>query len=1170
MTRHVAPLLLSQGRSGFGPLVRDAWNTRDNRDVRIGILGPLEVWDSGRSIEVGGARLRALLILLALEAGRVVSAERLIDDLWEDNPPVSATNALQALISRLRTLVGRHLIDSHPAGYRLAVVSTDVDAHDFEARLAQARRHGDPGRRAAGLRDALALWRGPALADVAGAPFAGGPVARLEGLRLRATEERIEADLELGRHAELIPELEALTAADPLRESLRGRLMRALYAAGRQADALAVYEDAKEALADALGVDPSRELEQIYLGVLRHELAGADGADDADDAGAGGTPGTRGRPLSARPGGQARDSGGREGRARRAGRAESSAPGGSGANGGSGGSGRSQAVARAASRALPFDEPTTNLPAQLTSFIGRDSDLTRVGKLLDEARLVTLTGPGGAGKTRLSLESGARLAERMPDGVWFVELAPVVDPAEVPHTVLAVLGLREVAVLASTRGRMPAPGEFTEPLDRLTAALAGKRMLLLLDNCEHLVDAAARLAARLLADCPGIRILATSREPLGITGETLWPVEPLELPPPEVTVVEATSYPAVRLLADRAGAARPGFTVTDENVPYVVRICRALDGMPLAIELAAARLRVLPPDQVADRLADRFRLLTRGSRAALPRHQTLRAVVDWSWDLLNEAERTLWCTLSAFAGGATLEALEVVCELPSDDVFDVLIALVDKSLVIASDDGRYRMLETIRAYGLERLSESGADEGVRRAHVRYFLGLAEAAEPELRRREQVRWLTRLKAEHDNLHAALRWAIDAGEGAVAVRMCAALGWYWWLRGHRAEGADAAVATLAMPDLPDDGFTAEVYAMAALTSVGTSRDMDQIKSWLNRAQEIRERTGQIGRYPVLCMLDAFIDLFSMGNDRVALDKLKRLSRDEDPWLRAFAHQMHAQVDINLGRADSAARHLQLALDGFRELGERWGTAYTLTAQAEITAWRGEHERSVALHEESMALLGEIGTIDAAPHVSIRLAHELWVLGEYERADQLIDGVARSAERSGEPEILAWVHIMLGDFARRRGRLDEARLRFDRAGELSANLTGPPHMPALIAAGQGHLAAELGDLEASRRWRAEALRRAVSTQDGPVMAVALNGFADLAWRRGDAPGAVELVGAADRLRGMPDRSMPDVVRLTEKLAEALGAAAYAAAYERGGGLTLDDVLARLGIDRPPPYRI
>jgi DNA-binding SARP family transcriptional activator len=535
----------------------------------------LEVADGERPVEVGGARLRALLTLLALEAGRVVPADRLIGDLWEADPPAGAPNALQSLVSRLRAALGngRELIESRPAGYRLTLARSDIDAFDFETRVARARRAGDPRAVAAELRDALALWRGPALADVAGAPFAEGPIARLEGLWLAATEERIEADLALGRYAELIPELEALTAAHVLREPLRGQLMRALYGAGRQADALAVYEETQRGLADALGVDPSAELENVYLSILRQDAALAPV-----------------RPVPASPRG-----------------------------------------------ILPPEESRTNLRAQLTSFIGRDTDLTRVGKLLGDARLVTLTGPGGAGKTRLSMEAGARQHDRVPDGVWLIELAPVTDPAEVVHAVLSVLGLRETVALAGSRSRVPI--EVSDPLDRLVAALAGKRLVLILDNCEHVIDAAATLADRLLAACPEVRILATSREPLGITGECLWPVEPLALPPVDADPEEALAYPAVALLADRAGAARPGFAVTHDNVADIVRICRALDGMPLAIELAAARSRALTPGQLAARLDDRFRLLTMGSRTALPRHQTLRAVVEWSWELLDLRRR---------------------------------------------------------------------------------------------------------------------------------------------------------------------------------------------------------------------------------------------------------------------------------------------------------------------------------------------------------------------------------------------------------------------------------------------------------------------------------------------------------------------------------------------------
>ncbi|GFJ78271.1 BTAD domain-containing putative transcriptional regulator [Phytohabitans houttuyneae] len=669
--------------------------------MQIALLGPLEVRaDSGASLEVGGARLRSLLIRLALDPGRVVTTSALIDSLWEEEPPAGASNALQAVISRLRRALPEGAIESTPAGYRLAVPPEAVDACRFERDVAagRARLRTDPAGAAVTLAAALALWRGPALADVADAAFARAPAARLNELRLAAIEDRVDAALALGDGGGFVPELESLALAHPLRERLAGQLIRALRGAGRPAEALAAYDRLRSSLAESLGTDPSPELAALHLTLLK----------DTD--------------------------------------------------------------------APPAPLPTTNLPATLTSFVGRDDDVTKVTKVIAESRLTTLIGPGGAGKTRLAMESGRAMLDQAPDGVWLVEFAPLTDGAELASIVLSTLGLREYP-LVSGRGQMPQ--ESVDALTRLQGALGDRRALLILDNCEHLVAAAAPLAESLLVRCPHLRVLATSREPLGITGEALFPVEPLALPPDGVAAADALAYPAVRLFADRAAAVRPRLTVTDA----VVEICRALDGMPLAIELAAARLRALTPEQVAVRLTDRFRLLNAGSRTALPRHQTLRGVIDWSWELLDDAERALWCRLAVFSGSASLPAIEEVC---GGEALDELAALVDKSLVVADPDGRYRMLETIKAYGLERLGESGLTQATRRAHARYFLRLARSADRHLRSRAQVEWLARLDADHDNVHAAARWAIAAGEARLAVGFAAALGWYWWMGGRRAEG------------------------------------------------------------------------------------------------------------------------------------------------------------------------------------------------------------------------------------------------------------------------------------------------------------------------------------------------------------------------------------------------
>jgi DNA-binding SARP family transcriptional activator len=517
-------------------------------DLRIAILGPLEVRaGSGPPVEVAGPRLRRLLVRLALDPGRVVTGGQLVDAVWDEDPPAGAADALQALVSRLRRLLPG-AVESHPSGYRLAVPAEAVDAVRFET-LALAGREQlgrGPVRARALLGEALDLWRGPALAEVAEAGFAGPAVARLEDLRLRGLEDRVEADLAGDR---LVAELEELVAAHPLSERLGGQLLRALAATGRQADALAAYERLRSRLAEELGIDPSPELRAVHVAVLRGELA--------------------------------------------------------------------PPAAPAAGRAA-----NTNLRAPITSFVGRGDDLTRILASFAGARLVTLTGPGGAGKTRLAGEAAARLLERMPDGVWMVELGSVVDPVDLPQAVLSLFGARELRLLA------PPGTTAVAPLDRLVEAIGGRQLLLVVDNCEHLVAAAAALVDQLLARCPGLSVLATSREPLGIAGEVLHPVGPLAVPEGEVSPAEALDWPAVRLLADRGAAARPGFAVDQATLGPVLRICRALDGLPLAIELAAARLHALTPELVAARLDDRFRLLADGRRPGAGRHQTLRAVIS--------------------------------------------------------------------------------------------------------------------------------------------------------------------------------------------------------------------------------------------------------------------------------------------------------------------------------------------------------------------------------------------------------------------------------------------------------------------------------------------------------------------------------------------------------------
>ncbi|MEH0841031.1 BTAD domain-containing putative transcriptional regulator [Micromonospora sp. CPCC 205711] len=1135
--------------------------------MRISLLGPLEVHaDTGSPAEVGGARLRRLLILLALEPGRWVPVPRLVDRLWGDQPPAGAANALQALVSRLRRAVPGLPVEAGPGGYRLAVGRDAVDLHRFETMTAAGRAllPDDPARAADRLAEALALWRGPALADVAGDDFARGPVARLGELRLAATEDLIEARLAVEDPSVLVPELCELVAAHPLRERLTGQLMRALHATGRSAEALAGYERLRSTLARTLGTDPGPELTALHLAVLRgeHPAGHHPGRPappratpaDAPPAGTAPVAGTVAAAGAATPAGVTTVAGAAT-QAGVAGVAGAATPAGATGIADSGG-----AVGAAGQRRRSAPDPAgpaplgrNNLPAGLTSFVGREDALDQVRDLLTRTRLATLTGPGGAGKTRLAVESGRGVVDLFPDGVWLVELAPVTDPAEVAQTVLAALGLREQALFA--RARVPAAGEVTDPMARLAGALAHRTALLVLDNCEHLLDAAAGLVDRLLATCPDLRVLATSREPLGITGEAIHPVGSLALPPPDATPPVALAYPAVRLLADRAAAARPDFTVDATTVGPVVRICRALDGMPLAIELAAARLRAMTAGQVAARLDDRFRLLTGGSRTALPRHQTLRAVVDWSWELLPEGERALWRRMSVFAGGATLETVERVCagtDLAPADVLDRLSALVEKSLVLTVGDAepRYRMLETIREYGRDRLVEAGEADPVRRAHTAEFLSLAERADRELRGRDQLRWLGRIAVEQDNLHAALRWAIGTGDAATAVRFAAALGSYWWLRGQRAEGADLAEEVLALADeqgLPATPALAVAYAVGSMNVLSARADLSLSQRWLRRGAVLA--AGLDDASPFLRLVGPMAAMSDVRDPRAGFAAISRLFADRDPWVGGAARLMHAHMELNTGGPPASARaRFAEALELFGSVGERWGLSTTRFSLADLITRDGDHRGAVAHLQRAVDDVRDLGAAEDLPQMQARLAHEYWLLGERDDALALLAEAQREAERVGADEALAGVAATYCEVLRDREDWAGAAWWAGRVERLTGARHVVPQWRAMIATGLGHVAVGQGDLPAGRAYLDRGLDLAVESMDAPVVAIVVIGYADYALRAGRPGAAARLLGGADGIRGGDDRSALDALRVARAARATLGEAEFAEAYAGG----------------------
>ncbi|MFI0484684.1 ATP-binding protein [Actinomadura sp. 9N215] len=697
----------------------------------------------------------------------------------------------------------------------------------------------------------------------------------------------------------------------------------------------------------------------------------------------------------------------------------------------------------------------------------------------------------------------------------------------------------------------PAP---VDPLERLVSALSGRRLLLLLDNCEHLLDAAARLADRVLAGCPGVRILATSREPLGITGETLWPVEPLEPPPLPAGPEEALSFPAVQLFAARAAAVSPGFDVTGANVASVVRICRALDGMPLAIELAAARLRALTAGQVAARLDDRFRLLGAGSRTALPRHRTLRAVVEWSWDLLDDAERTLWIRLAVFPGGATAGSAEAVCAGPGlerAEIPDVLAALVDKSLLTVAGAGprpRYRMLDTIRAYGLERLAESGGEDAARRAHAEHFARLADDAEPHLTRADQLVWLRRLSAEHDNTSAALRWAISAGDAPLAIRFCAALGWYWFLDGQLGEGADSLADVLALPGVPADRTTARALALGAMIALDGRHAGERAASWLVRVREICSRLDRAELHPVLRLTLEIARLYEAGWDSASAMAVDALLDDPDPWVRGLGHFIRGQIAHNLGRADEIEDDLDRALAAFRESGDRWGLSFALAARAEVLARRGDHRGSVAGYAEALRLNAELGGGTAGIlHIRMKLANELDLAGERGRAEAMLHAALREPGGFSGPEEEAGLHYQLGELARRSGDTAEAVRRLTRAERLTEDLPGPSQFRAMVLCSRAQLDLAMGALDDATARLDEALRGAVRAHDHPIVAYVLAGQAERARVLGDPERAAELLGTADALRGTRDLSLPDVLAIETAVRASLDEERFDAVYAR-----------------------
>jgi predicted ATPase/DNA-binding SARP family transcriptional activator len=727
--------------------------------MQFRVLGPVEFAADGRRETLNSERQRAVLAALLAHPGETLAPERLADAVWDGQPPPSAHQSLHSHISRLRRLLATTpggdsgVLVTDAGGYRLVLGAHELDAVRFEMLLAQARTYHDnePQRAVAALDEVLGLWRGPAFGEFATRGLVRAEAVRLEELRAAAAADRADARLALGEHVALIAELEAAVAAEPLAERPHGQLMLALYRSGRQADALATYRALRRRLRDEVGLDPGPGVRQLHERVLRQD------ADLAIPGHAAAGPSAAGhRPAGATMTGP-------------------DAP-----------------------------PPAGTAAAAYGDLIGRDEDAAAVGALLDSARVVTLTGPAGVGKTRLAEAVVARVGDRFPDGVGVCPLAAVADPASLPAAVVGALGIPHKSSRSIT--------------DTLLAALGTRRFLLVLDNCEHLREPAGGLIDEIRRRCPHVAVLATSRAYLHLLGERVWEVSPLPVPPAGATADEVATAPAGELFLARTRAASPQFALTIGNAAAVAEICRRLDGIPLALELAAARIRAFAPSDLAARLGQRFRLLTTGPTGQAGRHRTLQAAVDWSYDLLSDAEAALFDRLSVFAGGFTIGAAEQVCadgHLTGPDIAGVLAELVDKSMVTtvrADGQVRYQLLDTMRAYGTQRLEDSGAAARYRRAHAMYHVELAEELAPAVRGADERTAVARIDEEIDNLRLAHGWLVDAGEVGAALRLVSALHDYSHYR-LRDEVVTWTRSALALPGARDDPAYAAALATAA---------------------------------------------------------------------------------------------------------------------------------------------------------------------------------------------------------------------------------------------------------------------------------------------------------------------------------------------------------------------
>ena len=1054
-------------------------------------MGSLDVVDDdGDAVTLAGVRLRSLLTVLALHCGEVVTDDALVDAVWGNEAPARRANALQRQVSTLRAALGApELIERRGSGYALTLDPSVIDVLQFDAlaeRGLEALRHGDPTRARTLLDDALRLWRGDPLSDVTYAEFAQPEIARLSEARAVVLEARIDADLALGHYADVISELEKLVLRYPLREHLRAQLMLALSRAGRPAEALRAYQDARRVLREELGLEPSVELRALETAILREEVS--------------------------------------------------------------------------------LTRAKTNVRTPLNKLIGRDADLASLRRRIDEHRLVTLVGPGGVGKSRLALELASTWLDTLDTEVWIVGLADVERNDDVIPAIMRALEL-------------PRAGNQDEDAKRLVEYFCGHRALMILDNCEHVIGVVAQVTQDLLESCANLRICTTSREGLAVPSEVLIPVPPLALDD------------AMALFVERARAVDASFESTDPSPALqgsIAELCTRVDGLPLAIELAAARLRAMSVTELVAGLDDRFRILNRGARTALLRQQTLRAVVDWSYELLFDDERRVFERLSVFRGSCSLAAARVVCadeNISGDDVAELVTRLVDKSLVIAErdeDDGstRCHMLQTLVDYGRDRLEESGDAAGVFQRHVRYYRDFAFQSLAALRGVKQREWLHAVTANLANLRAALDVSVSENDAETAYRIAGCLGWYWWFTGRAPEGSQWLADARSCAGPVEEVTRARVLAWSAFTGapgfVGwsdargphTVDDRSTGHLTLGELDDLcGEATDLYGRHPeaseelagvelALSVAYSTLGRFSRAAELVTdAERLLAAATDATPEARAmhaFAGARRAFVEDDYPTAEDAFRVSAVLL---AERGVDVYEAFALRYRARLASLRGDMASAVDALDRAVTLARRLGMGGFANMLLADLAQALAASEDFERARATLTALLTAAREVG---FLPGISESLTALAFVEWRAGDRERAADYARQGAAAAARVEHSEAAVYCGAvlGLVAGALDQGQEAREQLARALNDARALPSAPrAIAFVLECYAAIIADE-NAATAARLHGAADTLRRSPGQAAGVAFAATAlgrddllpRLCESLPRSVVVAAFDAG----------------------